>query len=99
MLPKINYMRRHKQTRQLSKPNRGRHHPDYEYGYLDEKNEFHLIMGAPSPKKASVQIVRNSVSGTSELSEIEKVVENAVKARLRVARDAAMKTFSQELGV
>ena len=98
---------------------RGRPHPEFENGYLDEAGEFHAgepkkkkgkrgrpkgsankakkVAGKPGKKKGKSGPRSINVAAAG-LSEIEAIVRREVDARLRVAREAAVKAITHALG-
>jgi hypothetical protein len=105
----VRKVRRNKKTGAIEARKRGRPHPDFEIGYLDESGEFHA--GNPTRRrgkrgrpKGSVNVAKRGrpsmkhAVNASGLGQIEAIVRREVDLRLKVARDAAIVAISKALG-
>ena len=114
----LKLVRRNVKSGDVEARKRGRPHPEFENGYLDEAGEFHA--GEPKKKKGKRGRPKGSSNKTKKaagaskgkkkgktgprtvaaagLSEIEAIVRREVDARLRVAREAAVKAITHALG-
>jgi hypothetical protein len=99
--------RRHKDSGKVEPRKRGRPNPEFEAGYVDSEGEFHAgdipkgRRGRRSKRPGRPKGLKNSetqgIRNRNGLSEIDRIVRQEVDARLRAAKNAAIKAFEKAL--
>lgn len=92
----IKMVRKHKVTGMIEDRGKGRPNPNYTYGWIDDKNEFHEghPLGDKVPK-AKALATRSATS--SVMQEIEKMVTAQMNEKFNKAQRAAIDAFNKTL--
>ncbi len=73
----------------------GRPHPDFAYGWMDEKNDFHE--GNPPEFRRAKAISIQPTLEQSVMEEVRRTINAKIVSKLEKAKAAALKAFTDEL--
>jgi len=96
-------VRKHRETGIITDRRRGRHHPDYEYGFTVDNGKFQpgepKITAKRKARKARKKTTASlAIDLGGEIRDIvEAEIETRVQARLAKAGQAAMKAFNKAI--